>query len=138
MNDGIQVIMTKCYYCLENNTILMNRRVGHKDKRLEEMNGKVIDAEPCSRCAKFMQDGIILITIDYEKSDEGWDDDKTEIPNPHRTGGFFVVTEDALKRIMAGHESLQAVLDLRWAFVDHKLAEAIGLFDAAKDKDEQE
>ena len=103
-------------------------------KKVQEMHGKVVDMAPCPKCEALMKQGIILLTFDPELSDKGWE--KEAMPNPYRTGGFFVVTEDACKNLF-NEKMFAYVQQRRWVFIEHEIAEEIGLFDI-KGKIEEE
>jgi hypothetical protein len=76
-----------------------------------------------------MKQGIILITIDGAKSDPGWE--KSDMPNPYRTGGFFVVKEEAVERLFSHQEALAFAKKHRWLFIEHEVAEQLGMFQMA-------
>jgi len=91
-----EVALTKCYFCSEDADIVINRRLTKKAaKQVAEMHGKVISREPCSKCKKYMEQGVIVITFD---------DSKTP-PNPestddlYRDGGFYVLKDEAIERL---------------------------------------
>jgi hypothetical protein len=126
--DGF-VALTKCYYCQKDHQILLNTRPHTFNKRVAEAHGKIVDMSPCTECEGFMKKGIILITIDHEKSEPDWF--KERMPNPYRTGGWFVVTEDAVRRMFNGKRELNFALKERWIFIEHEAAKRVGLFDAA-------
>lgn len=69
----------------------------------------VWDYEPCEECKGHMTRGIILISVDESKSD-----DKN---NPYRTGGWCVVSDDAIKRVFTAGPSLDAALKKRCCFL---------------------
>jgi hypothetical protein len=120
--------LTKCYFCNEASTILIHKR----GKSLKELDGKVVNMEPCPKCIEYMKLGVILITIDDAKSgapsspDFHWS--KEKMPNPYRTGGFFVVSEDFIKRVFNPPELVAQVLKHRFSFIEHEAAEKLGLF----------
>jgi len=122
----VGVALTKCYYCGEGDRIVMNRLLTeHLAKKVKSMHGCVLDMEPCPKCTELMKQGVIIITIDPEKSGEGWEHEKW--PNPHRSGGWFVLRDAAVKRIFPAPHADEA-LKRRWIFMEHALAEKIGLF----------
>jgi len=124
--SNIGVALTKCYYCNKNDRILMNTRLTPtKARQVETAHGKVIDMEPCNECSDLMKKGIILLTIDPEKSSPSWE--KESIPNPYRTGGFFVVTEDFCKRVFPP-VMFEWARKHRFMYIEHKAAEGMGLF----------
>lgn len=118
------VALTKCYFCTKDNYIILRRDLGDAS----EFHQKVVDMTPCTECAEHMKQGIIIITIDTEKSEKGWD--KNKLPNPYRTGGFFVITEEGFLRITEGLDALQEFgLKNRWMFIEHAAAEQMGFFE---------
>ena len=123
------IALTKCYFCNEDYEIIMSRRLTiNPDPKIEEMNGKVIDMSPCPKCQELMKKGIILITFDPAKSEPEWY--KSKMPNPYRTGGWFVVTEDGFKRMVNNKGLVDYALKARWLFIEHEVAVRVGLFDA--------
>lgn len=120
------VALTKCFYCCENSGILMNRILTTQHaKRVEEAHGQVIDMIPCSKCEEYMEAGVILITMDGSRSDKNW---RTErIPNPYRTGGWFVIRESGIKRMPIPDGIKEFLIDQRWGFIEHEAAEKLGL-----------
>ena len=140
MNDNkkLGVALTKCFYCQEDSTILMNTRLTeHYARQVESAHGKVIDMTPCPQCEEYMAQGVILITIDDSKSGKDWN--KADIPNPYRTGGWFVVRDESLYKWMP-EEFADFAVKHRFMFIEHEAAEHVGLFDAAErmeDADEQ-
>ncbi len=140
----LSIALTKCFFCGQDDRILLGRRMTTRNT-LESARGKVIDMEPCAKCAGYMKQGIILLTIDDAKSEPGWHRPPSEdnhhdhygtrpsqrrafVPDPWRTGGFFVLREDAVKRIFTG-EPLEFALERRWCFIEHEAAVKVGLFD---------
>jgi hypothetical protein len=152
------VALTKCYFCGEGDQIVLNRVLtAHNAAKVEKMNGRVVNMNPCNKCQGYMQQGIILITIDEAKSGADWNkpppkshclyagrkcfgDHKCQcncegchclwMPNPYRTGGFYVVKEDALARILDA-TMFKFARQHRWMFIADDAAEKIGL--GAKD-----
>lgn len=129
-DDNFAVSMTRCFYCLEDNMIVLNTLLTMKNANtVRSMSGKVIDMTPCSKCDDLMKQGVILITFDPKQSDPEWY--KSNFPNPYRTGGFFVVKDDAMRRIITDKRVLDFALKQRWVFIEHEVGEKLGLFDLA-------
>src|SRR5882724_2104754 len=102
---GPAVALAKCFYCLEaGEIIIQTRNILRPDPRVERMHDKVCSMSPCSKCAGYMKQGVILITIDEGKSAPDWN--KAQMPNPYRTGGFFVVKDEAVKRMLPKNADL--------------------------------
>lgn len=121
----LEIALTRCYFCGEGASILLatNQR---GNKQVKEAEGKVIDMNPCSICKSLMEQGVILIAIDPEKSDPGWENDP--MPNPYRTGGWWVIKDEGAKRVFPEDVANRLIKD-RWTFLDDAVAEMIGLYD---------
>jgi len=96
--------MTQCFFCQKAKDIIIDT---HLRKRFDRYVG-VMNMEPCSDCKKFMEQGIILISAR---------DDDIESKNPFRTGGWVVVTEEVLTRLVTPPELLEKILKTRFCFV---------------------
>jgi hypothetical protein len=86
-----------------------------------------------------MKKGIILITIDDAKSGEDWnkpplrnEERQGWMPNPYRTGGWLVITDDAAKRMFP--QMADWAIKHRFMFIEHEAAKMIGLFDATPEE----
>jgi hypothetical protein len=77
------------------------------------------NSEPCAECKKHMGMGIILISVDEPKS--------TDMKNPWRTGGWAVVSEAFIKRVLNPPELVEAVLKRRMAFMPDEVWDMLGL-----------
>ena len=129
--DVFGVALTRCYFCGGSGDILLNTRLSAPmAKKVKDMDGKVINMDPCQKCREFMGQGVILITFDPDKSEEGWN--KGPVPNPWRTGGFFVLKDDAVRRLLGSENEamLRFALEHRWMFIEHAAAEKIGLLES--------
>ena len=115
----LQVALTKCFYCGEDDKIIIGKRLVKGKSKIEEAHGKVIDYEPCNKCKEYREQGIILITYDEQLT--------SDMTNPYRTGGFFVVKDKAIER-MFGKEFANNALEKRAGFISHEIAETVGLF----------
>ena len=72
-NLGVALTKSACKLCgkVEDDTIILNKVLTkHMAKKVEEMHGKVLDfmPEPCDECKSYMEQGILLISIDEEKT----------------------------------------------------------------------
>lgn len=123
--------LTRCFFCLEGDKIVLNTLLTpHMAKSVESMNNMVIDMEPCQKCADYMKQGVIFITIDDSKSEPGWSkpDGRTNwIPNPYRTGGFSVVRDEAVRKFINDPGMADWAIKHRWMFIEHEAAERLGL-----------
>lgn len=125
------VALTKCYYCGKDNEILLDKRL----KDISALHGKVCTMNPCNECQEFMKKSIILIGIDEEKSDPGWNSPPSNstlkerqswMPNPYRTGSFVVVTEQGFERMINEPSLVAYGKKHRWMFIDHKALVHVG------------
>jgi len=89
---------------------------------VEAPRGAVFDYEPCDKCKGYMKQGIILISVDEEKS-------RSDTKNPYRTGGWVVVAEDYIKRVVDSPMQ-EVLLEKRVGFVPDAAWEAMGLEEA--------
>lgn len=79
----------------------------------------VYNMEPCDECNDFMEKGIIFISVDPAKSGD-------DHLNPWRSGGWCVVTENAVQRLFTGTR-LSSVMHRRFVFVEDEVWNKIGL-----------
>ena len=56
MKPKLEVALTKCFYCGEDDRIVMNKMLTDRyANAVKEMHGKIVDTEPCQKCADFMK-----------------------------------------------------------------------------------
>lgn len=149
MTDNLAVAQTNCFFCNKPDQILINTILTTNEAKLvKSANGKIINMAPCNECNDFMSQGIILLIIDEEKCDPSWyknpykfvprqeckSDNNWEfanksyfnwIPNPYRTGGFFVVKDKVISKMTLCKHTANNVLKHRWTFVDHKVVKQL-------------
>jgi len=120
MNNGIRVSekhgvnpsMMVCFYCQETYAIAL---LGKLPGDAEAPRQAVYDRTPCPKCQEWMTKGVIMISVrdsDYGSS------------NPYRTGGWVVLTDDAVRRILRDPDD---VLKARIAFVPDGVWDELGL-----------
>jgi hypothetical protein len=73
----------------------------------------------CQQCQKYMQQGIILISVDESKSDD--------LSNPYRTGGWVVVKEEAVRRMLPESDVTEQICQKRMSFVPDDVWDQLGL-----------
>lgn len=137
--DRFAVALTLCFYCQESNEIVINSRLTKNvADKVKEMDGKVISMQPCSKCEEHMKQGVILITFDPEKSDTDWHmppknlkEGETWMPNPYRSGGIFVVRDEAVRDMIDDEGMADWAIKHRWLFMEHEVAVTTGLFEIA-------
>lgn len=137
--NNLEIALTKCFYCGKSNEIVLNRVLTPKSaKMVKEMDGKVLTMQPCHECEERMKQGVILLTFDPHKSDPEWykppdDEEKRKfwMPDPYRTGGYFVIRDEAMARWLGdeNRELLADALQRRWMFIEHEAATMLGLFE---------
>lgn len=113
--DGSFVAIPKCYYCnQEKNELLIHRRM----ENIKHLHGMVVDMEPCDKCKEYMQQGVIVVSVRDGESQEG------DPPNPYRTGGWWVMTVESVKRIF----NIDFTNELRrFMFIEDGVAQKVGL-----------
>lgn len=125
---GVNPMLTVCFFCQEdkNEIILWGQLNAEQRKALGAHNGCAphklcIDRAPCNKCKEYMAQGIILISVDEEKSAK-------DINNPWRSGAWLVVKEDAVKRFgIEPPELLEDILTKRVAFIPDDAWDKLGL-----------
>ncbi len=133
---GLNPALTTCYYCNKPADILL---VGSRTKAFKEaglasedgemkMNVGVIDARPCSKCQGYMQQGVILISMrDGEEAEMETANREKRLPNPYRTGGWVVVREEYIRRMIDSPLLARQILRQRVCFVSDSAWDKIGL-----------
>ena len=137
---GVNPSLEKCFLCGEaKGVVLFGKMTAYKrekmlgkeiakqasygDKGTEDVAAPrevVIDMEPCDKCKGYMKQGIILISVDEEKS-------KGDMKNPYRTGGWCVVKEEAIRRWLPPGKLLADIIEKRVAFLPDETWDMIGL-----------
>lgn len=114
---GVNPAISKCFFCgQDKNEILL---LGKLKGDAEAPKGMAFDQEPCDQCKDYMKQGIILISVDEKKS-------KNDLKNPYRTGGWVVVTDDYIKRVV-DPPLRDTLLKKRVGFVPDEAWEMLGL-----------
>jgi len=120
---GVNPAIPLCFYCGEKkNMVILAGKLGPDDRPAPQDCGW--DHEPFDRCKKWMERGVILISVrDGEQGD-----------NPYRTGGWVVVT-DSLIRKFAKPDMVDNILRQRVCFMPDEVWDHLGLpRDTGKDK----
>lgn len=113
---GVNPSVEKCFFCLEDRGVVL---FGRLKGDAEAPRTVVLNKEPCDNCRELMGRGIILISVDESKSEDR--------QNPWRSGGWCVVKDEAVRRMITTPELLDAVLEKRMAFVPDDAWDKIGL-----------
>ena len=114
MNDRSHVGVSVCFFCGKDDAVIIHKRLAQVLPRRA-----VYDHNPCPECAKLMEQGVILISVDEKKS--------TDTKNPWRTGGFAVVRDEAIERMVKPPELRDEILRTRVAFIPDEVWSALGL-----------
>lgn len=125
-NLGVALTKTQCPICLKtfDDSIVINTRFTEgESKKVKELHGKVINVETCSECKDYQKQGIIVRTIDPEKSiiENG------KIKEPYYTGYFGVIKEEVVKRMIEKGKLLDSILKSRLFVMTDEDAKQIGL-----------
>jgi len=113
---GVNPTIPHCFFCQKpkNEVILAGKLPGDE----EAPRGAVWDRNPCDECRHHMETGIIFISV---KPDEKTTD------NPYRTGGWVVIKEEAVRRIVKPATLADDICKKRVAFVPDDAWDMIGL-----------
>jgi hypothetical protein len=144
MSEQSHVGLMQCFFCGAADRIAIDTRL-----RDSLPHQAVHDMEPCPQCQGRMQQGVILISVrdgEMEKVEAAHRAYKQKfnrtkptqfIPNPYRSGGWWVVTDTAI-RAMLNEPLATQILRQRWAFIPHSIAEQVGLFKLGEELQQQE
>lgn len=116
---GVNPSVEKCFVCGKDKGVIM---FGKLPGDVEAPPSMVLPSkEPCDECLDYMGKGIILISVDMEKS-EG------DMQNPWRTGGWLVITEEGFDRIgIHPPELAEDIKKKRIAFLPDDAWDMLGL-----------
>ena len=107
--------MGVCFYCGQDNGEIV--LPGRLPADAEAPRRAVWTMYPCDECKEWMVKGIILISVRVGSDEK----------NPHRTGGWVVVKEEAVRRIIVPEHLAETIIVRRVAFVDDETWRAVGL-----------
>lgn len=123
---GLNPTIPVCYFCGQpKNEVVLTGLAGERAaKKMGHHDGQMpmhacIDTEPCEQCREYMKQGIIIIEIE----------DETLPEENHRTGGFYVIKEEALKDIL-NEDMYKRVSEMRVMIIEESTAEYMGLHQA--------
>lgn len=128
MNDsnvGVALVKELCRCCVKemDGPIVLNTRLNASAaKKVEDMNGKVVGfaEKPCDECQGYMKQGVILVSVDEKLTED--------MNNPYRTGGFFVLKDEAITRIFDTKMADRLVKKTRFGYIEHGAAVELELF----------
>lgn len=112
---GVNPSVAVCFYCNEDTGELILPGMLRGDK--EAPARAVWDRVPCDKCKQHMRDGVILISVrDGESGD-----------NPYRTGGWCVVTDAYIRRVVTETDLAEDICSKRVAFIPDEAWDLMGL-----------
>jgi len=123
---GVNPAVEQCFVCMKDVGVALFGRL-RGDRRAPHR--VCLSAEPCDECKRFMEMGIILISVDEKKTNDP--------NNPWRTGGWAVVREGVVKRMVRPKELADQIIAKRMAFVPDDAWDKLGLPRAGAPGEEQ-
>lgn len=111
---GVNPSIEVCYLCGEDKGLILFGRM----KGDEQAPHRVcINKEPCDKCKDYMKQGVILIEV---RDGESGDD-------PYRMGGYAVVSQQFIERVISTPELAQAMLKQRVAYIETSTWDMLGI-----------
>lgn len=114
---GVNPTLVICFYCNKENGELA--LLGQLPGDAEAPRKAAIDQVPCGACKKLMEMGVILISVDEAKTEDQ--------RNPYRTGGWVVVRDEFIGRLISNEELRADILKKRVSFITNEIWNAVGL-----------
>lgn len=112
---GVNPMIPRCFFCgKDKNEILL---LGKLKDDAEAPHGQIVDEVPCEQCADYMAQGVIFIEVR---------DNELDRKNPYRMGGWAVVREEAIPRMLDAN-SARDVLKSRVCFIEASAWEMLGI-----------
>ena len=120
---GVNPSVEQCFFCMKDVGVVLFGRLKPRPHNFDPEAPRQVcfgpDSRPCDECIGYMEQGIILISVDEEKTDD--------VNNPWRSGGWCVVKEEAIKRMKFNEEEEKRILDRRVAWLTDEVWEIFGL-----------
>jgi hypothetical protein len=111
---GVNPSIEVCFVCGEDIGVVL---CGYIKGDVEAPKKMVVNRTPCKNCCELMQLGIVMISVkDGEQSED----------NPKRTGGWVVVKDEAIKKVVS-EEVFEKMVKARMVFVEDSIWDALGL-----------
>lgn len=108
--------LEQCFLCMEEMGVILFGKLPDD----AEAPRKVCLGNHCARCAEHMKLGIITISVNEALT--------TDAANPYRSGGWCVLKEHAVRRLLANSpDLLEQVIEKRVMFVPDDAWDHIGL-----------
>lgn len=113
---GVNPSVELCYFCGEAKGVVLFG-AAYKNKHGEHAEAPrevLLSHEPCDKCREYMKHGVIFIGVA-----NGDDPDK-------RTGQFWVLVDEAVKRMLPEGELLTSILTKRVCFIPEEAYTQLG------------
>ena len=111
---GVNPSVSQCFVCMKDVGVVL---FGKMKGDVEAPRRVCLNKEPCDECKKHMSIGVILISVrDGEEGD-----------NPYRTGGWVVVRDEFIARIVKPKELADEIIRMRMTFVPDEAWKLLGL-----------
>jgi len=120
--NGVNPSLYQCFLCGEDIGLIL---FGNKAPGGGEAPRKIgaMDYDPCDKCKDWMKKGIIVISVrDGEMGSE----------NPYRTGGWWVVREEAFRKLLHG-EAMEQSCVKRVCFMEDAVCDQLGFVKESRD-----
>ena len=111
---GVNPSVEQCFVCMKDvGVVLFGKMKGDAEAPRQVCLGP--SSPPCTECQGHMEKGVIIISVrDGEEPEE----DNVGNWNPYRTGGWCVVTDDFIKRVIKDDPELRdSILKKRMVFM---------------------
>lgn len=116
---GVNPSLMICYFCGGDSGVALLGQIHKGNERdVEAPRRAVYDREPCESCKGHMAAGVILIEVMESHAVEG---------EPTRTGGFAVVRDEAIRRIVNDPELATSIIRKRVCFLPREVWSMMGL-----------
>jgi len=112
---GLNPSLETCFICGEDKgTLILFGRIQGDE---EAPRRTCVNREPCEKCKEWMAQGVICISVDEKRS--------RNQANPYRTGGWVVLREEAIRRIVSPPELAEEICKKRCTFLPDEVWNAL-------------
>lgn len=112
---GVNPSVVLCFYCNESMGVVL---LGKLKGDVEAPRQGVFDHTPCDTCKERMEMGVLLISV--RDGDENKD-------NPYRTGGWVIIKDEAIRRMIETEELVNSIIKRRVSFVPDAVWDLLGI-----------
>lgn len=113
---GVNPSVEKCFVCQKDVGVVL---FGKLKGDIQAPRDVTLSYDPCDECLGYMERGIILISVDEDKTEDE--------NNPWRSGGWCVVKDEAVKRMQFNPEEEERIFNRRVAFLTDEVWEMFEL-----------